>query len=630
MMTEFVCKECGAANPPDARFCGGCDVYLGWDTKPPPPSDALEKSGSAGGADAPPLKDDNPAQAPKVDLPQSEADLPPDTGADLEMRIRNNSTIVDAYGIESAWAPKWLTITHPEIRLMPGESDSVTAHLAIAAPAVVEAQTLTPRLRIYSQRDTSKFVEVTVKLTVPRYGPPLTIRARPPVVRLVNNTSGRVEVTLDNAGSNYPRRAALAASDSEGVVQFRISPPTAVVPPGGHATANVDFNVPAVRDGENRVRQLTISAREEENTAEAAVTVNQERIAAAPLRLRLEPSVLRIRDGDTAEVTVVVDNRGQTPNREVRLQGYDPERTLRFSFAGGAVRVAAGQTTATKVRIVAPPPPPGKEVSRTFSIVASYGADEAQASGTFVQTTSDIPIKAALIRLTPETLKRRDSSYGRFLMSIENRDTQQWLQVLVSGSDPERAVRFKFSPPQFDIPPRGLAFGWVRVRAPRADRRKEESRDIAITATDGNESISARGAFVQSSGDWVPYVRFLLTLIGAVLVVVGAFHEPWTVAQPDYYLGDLPRITGADNPVQATQPAWRLAVIVLAASMLIGAFGKGGKQTMSAAAAIVAGMIGYFIYLNTTPYVPGGPMYGAVVVVVGAIVGFFGGLLAKL
>ena len=418
-MTEFVCKECGAANPPDARFCGGCDVYLGWDTKPPPPSDALEKSGSAGGADAPPLKDDNPAQAPKVDLPQSEADLPPDTGADLEMRIRNNSTIVDAYGIESAWAPKWLTITHPEIRLMPGESDSVTAHLAIAAGAVVEAQTLTPRLRIYSQRDTSKFVEVTVKLTVPRYGPPLTIRARPPVVRLVNNTSGRVEVTLDNAGSNYPRRAALAASDSEGVVQFRISPPTAVVPPGGHATANVDFNVPAVRDGENRVRQLTISAREEENTAEAAVTVNQERIAAAPLRLRLEPSVLRIRDGDTAEVTVVVDNRGQTPNREVRLQGYDPERTLRFSFAGGAVRVAAGQTTATKVRIVAPPPPPGKEVSRTFSIVASYGADEAQASGTFVQTTSDIPIKAALIRLTPETLKRRDSSYGRFLMSID-------------------------------------------------------------------------------------------------------------------------------------------------------------------------------------------------------------------
>ena len=34
-MAEFVCKECGAANPPDARFCGGCDAYLGWDTNPP-------------------------------------------------------------------------------------------------------------------------------------------------------------------------------------------------------------------------------------------------------------------------------------------------------------------------------------------------------------------------------------------------------------------------------------------------------------------------------------------------------------------------------------------------------------------------------------------------------------------
>jgi hypothetical protein len=628
-MAEFTCKECGAANPPDAKFCGGCDTYLGWDTNPPPPETAVADTGSAREKTASPATtDDSPAQAPRVDLPQPEADLPPDTGADLEMRIRNNSTIVDAYRIEPSWAPKWLTVTHPEIRLMPNESSNVTAHLAIAADTVVEAQTLTPRLRIYSLRDNSKSVEVTVKLTVPRYGPPLTIRARPPVVRLVDNTNGRVEVVLDNAASNYPRRAALSASDTEGVVQFRISPPTVVVPPGAQIRVNVDFTAPAIRDGENRVRQLTICAREDENTAETGVTVNQERLAAAPLRLRLEPSTLRVRDGDAAELTVVVDNRGQTPNRTVRLQGHDPERAVRFSFANSTIKVAAGQTTATKVRVSAPPPPAGREVSRTFSVVASYGADEAQASGTFVQTTSDIPIKIALIRLTPETLKRRDSAHGRFLMSIENRDTQQWLPVAVSGSDPERAVRFKFSPPQFSIPPSGLVFGWVHVRAPRASRRKEESRAITVTATDGNESISAQGTFAQSSSDLIPYIRFLITLIGAVLVVIGAIR-PWTVAAPDFYLNDLPNIASATNPVEKTQPAVRLAVIVLAASMLLGAFGKGGKQTMTAASAIAVAMLGYFVYLSTQVEI-GGPMYGAVLVVAGAVGGFLGALLAKL
>jgi hypothetical protein len=625
-MAEYVCKQCGAANPADAKFCGGCDTYLGWDTNPPPPPEEVEGKGPSD--TGPDTKDDNRAQAPRVDVPQPEADLPSDTGADLEMRVRNNSTIVDAYAIERARAPKWLTITHSEIRLMPGESNGVTAHLAIAAGAVVEAQTLEVRLRIFSMRDTSKFVEVTVKLTVPRYGPPLTIRARPAVVRLADTTTGRVEVTLDNAASNYPRRAALTASDSEGVVQFRFSPPTAVVPPGAHATVNVDFSVPAVRDGENRVRQLTICATEDDNSAEASVTVNQERSTASPLRLRLEPSVVRIRDGEAAELTVVVDNRGQTPNRTVRLQGQDPERAVRFSFADSTIKVAGRQTTATKVRITAPPPPPGKEVSRTFSVVASYGADEVQATGTFVQATSDIPIKTAVMRLTPETLKRRDNSYGRYLLSIENRDPLQWLRVLVSGSDPERAVNFKLLPTEFNIPPRGLAFGWVRVRAPRPGRHQEVSREITITATDGNESIGARGALVQSSGDWVPYIRFLLTLIGAVLVIVGAF-EPWTVEQPDFYVPDLPNIARATGIVEKTQPAARLVMMVLAASMLIGAFGKGGKQTMSAAGAIVVAIVGYFIFLSSQ-VVTGGPMYGAVLIVAGALVGFFGGLMAKL
>jgi hypothetical protein len=267
-------------------------------------------------------------------------------------------------------------------------------------------------------------------------------------------------------------------------------------------------------------------------------------------------------------------------------------------------------------------------VSRPFSLVGAYGADEVQASGTFVQSTSDLPIKRAALRLAPETLKRRNSSRGRYRVALENKDETQWLRAALSGSDPERAVRFRFVPARFDIPPRGLAWGWVGVSAPRPERGKEVSRDIEITATDGRESIQTSGAFVQSIGDWVPYVRFLLTIAGGLVAIIGAF-KPWTVAQPDFYIGELPRIAAATDIVEKTQPSVRAAMVVLAIAMMIGVVGKGGKQTMSSAVLIVTGIVGYLVFLSSQ-VITGGPMYGAVMVIGGAILGFLGGVLAKL
>jgi hypothetical protein len=625
-MDEFVCKDCGAANPADARFCGGCDTYLGWDTALVTPSTrAGDRTGASDGAADTAA---NPAQPPRADLPQPDVVLEPGPGATLQIQVKNPSTIVDAYSVEAPWAPGWLRITHPEIRLMPNESESVTATLSIVSGTFVEARTYPARLRISSRRDTEKFVEVPVKLTVPRYGPPVTIRARPSVVPLVDTTTGRVEVILDNTASNYPRRIVLAASDNEGLVQCRFSPQTAVVPPGARASIAADFTVPSVGSGENRVRQLTISATEDDNTADAMVTLNQERTSADPLRLRLEPSVLRVRDGSEGELKLVVDNRGRTPDRTVRLQGNDPEGVVQFSFDNDAVRAARGQMTATRLRVTAPPPPPGQEVSRPFSIVGAYDADETQASGTFVQSTSDRPIKKAVLHLTPETLKRRGGLPGRYRFVIENKDESQWLHTAVSGSDPERAVQFTFSPRQFDIPPRGLAWGWVRVSAPRPERGKEVSHAIEVTATDGLESLKASGTLVQSRGDWIPYVRFLLTLLGGLLVIVGAF-EPWTIGQHDYFIGDLPRIAAATDVVEKTQPSVRLAMIVLAFAMMIGVVGKGGRQTVSSAVLVGTGVVAYLVFLlsKVTIY---GPMYGWYVVVAGACAGFIGGFLARL
>ena len=196
-------QEVWCSKSSDARFCGGCDEYLGWDSAPPqaPPTAAAAQGGSAGSAQ-PTATDDSRALAPHVDLAVSKAVLEPETGAEIEMWVRNSSTIVDAYRIDAVRAPKWLTITQPEIRLMPGENQSMKATFGIVPDAFVPAQTIKVPLRICSLRDTSKFADAEVMLTVPPYGPPVTIRTRPAVVqRLVDETEGRIEVVLDNSAS---------------------------------------------------------------------------------------------------------------------------------------------------------------------------------------------------------------------------------------------------------------------------------------------------------------------------------------------------------------------------------------------------------------------------------------------
>jgi hypothetical protein len=610
-----------------ARFCGNCDTSLGAEMHPVPAAlprvrDGLSPSGPI------PVVNDTRAVPPRVDLEQSKAVLQPGINVTLQMRIRNASTIVDAYGVMAESAPGWLTVDCLELRLMPGENDYLSVELGILAGRFVEAQTLTVRLRVYSLRDKTGYTDVPLELTVPRYGRPVAIHTHPALVRLTDTTAVRVQVVLDNAASNYARRLALTGYDSEGVVRCLFNPATAVVPPGGKTAVDLEIAVPRVRDGENRSRQLSISGVDDEGaTTSAIITVNQARSAAPPVRLSLEPSVLRVRDGGGATVGVVVDNRGRTPNRTVRLKAEDPEGRVQFSFDHTTLEVARNAIASTTVYLTVEQVPSGAEVSREFSVIAGYDTDEVRASGTLVQSASDLPLKSAALRLVPESLYQRHGSKGRFRIAIENKDESQWLNLALSGSDGDHVVDFDFSRTRFDIPPRGLAWGWIDVSAPQPKRGREASHDIEITATEGDESVSTVGTFIHSNPDWVRYVRYVLTALGAVVSLVGAFL-PWTVAQQDYLPVDLGLISSADF-VAKTQPSARLAVIVLVVVMIVGMFGKSGKLTITAGAAIAVSLFGYLIVLSTK-VVTDGPMYGAILVVVGAIVGLIGGLLARL
>jgi hypothetical protein len=96
--------------------------------------------------------------------------------------------------------------------------------------------------------------------------------------------------------------------------------------------------------------------------------------------------------------------------------------------------------------------------------------------------------------------------------------------------------------------------------------------------------------------------------------------------------------TAGPDIVEKTQPAARLAIILLAIMMAAGLFAKGGKLTMSSALMIGAAVIGYFVFLisnkdvQNTVTAAGGtvtPMYGMYLVIAGAVIGFAGGVLAR-
>ncbi|TFV58163.1 hypothetical protein E4P42_12355 [Mycobacterium sp. PS03-16] len=615
-MADLKCAVCGTLNGPKARFCKSCDEPL------PKLADVTPISEP----DKP--DDENRAQPPQIELATTEVTLSPDTAGSVDVRIRNNSTIVDAYRVDPVQPPQWLEVQQPEIRLMPNENKSVTVTFAMRPNSFVEAQTVKLPLRLCSLRDTTKFAETQVALVVPPSGPKVTITARPSVVGLEDDTSGKFQITLDNHASNHTRRVALSGSDPEDAVRFHFDSPTVEIRAGKSVTQEVRFDVPALDEGEKRSRQLTVTATEGGESDSAVVTVDHEQSATLPLKLRLEPSKLRVEDCPVADLTLLVDNRDGKKDRTLRLEGRDAENAMRFTFPAPELEVKAGKVATVRFSVQAKQPPAGEQSSRDFTVVAAEGARESETSGTFLQITSDPPIRTVDLRLDPETLRRRDRTNGAYRVTIDNTDQSQWLQASLFAWDQERMMRFSFAPERFDIPPGGSAGAWLSVSAAKPPRGKEVNRAFQVELSDGTDSVTRSGAFIQTGSNWIPILRAVLTLLGGIVVGIGTL-TPWMIRLPDYYMTELPKVASATDPIQQTQPAVRVMILFLAAMMMIGVAGRGGKATVSAAVLIVTTLIGYFVYVSTVE-ATGGPMYGAYLVGIGAVIGFAGGMLGRL
>ncbi len=640
-MPEQVCQNCGASNPETASFCHACDSFLGWhddvDEAPQgPPGEAAtgaSDAGTAAGTDeetAPPPPSDR-VRPPAVSTERSEVVVAPDAPGTFQMVVRNNSTIVDSYVINVADPPTWLTIAHTDTNLLPDETRTVQLTLAVRPRTLAVAQRVEVRLRVQSAVDPTRAAEVPMSVVVPPSGPPAVLVAHPTLVRLEDRSQGAFALRLDNRAANHARLYRMSASDPEGVVVLDFVPPEVDVPAGETSQVTVRFAVPEPPPGKDATRQLTVTATDEDGPVAVQVTIVQATAPEPerqPLKLRLEPSQVSAVDSTTADLDLVVDNRGRYDDVVVSLRGRDPANAVSFVFDHNGFTLPAGQAWRLGMRLAAALPPPGQSMTRPFTVVAIAGGLEAVVSGTFELTARPAAVATARVRLVPDHLVV-SSRRGTFAIELDNRLGAEPLEVALSGEDEFGRAGFTFSPAHVAVPPGQVGRTSVVVEHQKPAGGTSKSRRVRVTAAAADGAVHGEAVFTQEARSYRRLWGILAVVVGALLVALGVWG----------YTGES-EVSGVESAVrsliddaesQSTPDAVHVRLVVAAAAlgvvllaavvMLFGLIGKTGRSVRIASVLAALAVVVATVSSRVTG--------GIALVLVGAVIAFVGGIVMR-
>ncbi len=365
-------------------------------------------------------------------------------------------------------------------------------------------------------------------------------------------------------------------------------------------------------------------------------------VVTAPIRLRAEPQQLRVRDAAPGVCRVVVSNSGSNRWTQVRLSATDPEQVVRATWRSTQLQIPPGGEAMTEVRFEAPLPDPGGEVTRAITILATEGHRRAETAVVLTQSASQAAIDTVVLGLDPSVLRLHGRRRGRITAVVDNRRGTAAVALSLRGRDPEKRLRFAFSPSTLRVEPGGEASVLVRVTAPRTPSGQEVIRPLTIAVTDGHTETRAEGSVIQQAASWRGLARILLVILGGLLIFLGAtltfvadtgssafqltaaeIAGKLASAHPELGIPDQLNAGGVENVVSVG-----LILIILAGLMLFGLTGRSGRLTRVAAmtglVVVVATLVG-----STALATGSGPGPGAVVAGLGCVMGYVGGLLAR-
>jgi hypothetical protein len=470
---------------------------------------------------------------------------------------------------------------------------------------------------------------------VPILDAPVRLLAQPSLLRVRDRDTAEGSLVVDNSSSNRPVRLRFSGSDPELAVRFQFEPAVFEVGPATSGSMQVAVTASRPEPGREISRILTLTAFDGARRVDALITFQQSTSASpmSTLGVRIEPSIVRVNDVDSVSVQVDLDNRRGQSGIRIFLDGSDPEGAIRFTFSPPVVDLGSGKVAAVFLRLDSWRPPPGQERTRQFTITASDGSTTVDASGSLVQAASRSAMELLAVQLDPSVLRLSSRRHGRLRAMVDNRNGAQPLRVAMRGDDPENIVHFAFAPATLDIPAGQVTATTVTVSAARAPSGQQVSRPFTIVATDGRSEAQAQGSLIQSGADRRPLARVLLTILGALAMIIGVFR-PWRAVS---------RQTGVDLNASSFMQVFNvnlnlagfeqlisvgLAILALAALMIFGLTGRSGRLSRLAALLAALLVIGTFIAFALAGR-DIGPAQGAILVFAGCVIGYIGGLLAR-
>ena len=740
------------------EFCASCNTYLAWDPSNGPDERTLllPVGGLPIGRPAAPGIPVDPGTGRRAGEslkftaePEAISVTPGLEPATISVHVFNLSSVVDRFTVELLRPPPFVTAAAEEVRLLPNTDQVVTLRVGLVSAPMAPAGRYPLDLRVRSSAHQGIEITKRIDLTVGVIDGPVTLTLTPSIVRLQDSADGRTELLAENVSGNRPLRLRLEGSDPERLVRFIFEPAVLTVAPGGEARARVLLRAPEPPPGQESTRSFTVTATEGSREFSSTGTLTQAstaqqvdlrlepsvikvrdaggatvRLVAAvaggprPVRLTmlgsdeeravrftftppvliippggsgvctvhleapepeagqeisrrftiaahdgrgeitatgtltqtssaqnlavwLEPNVLRVRDVGAGYLNVVLDNRsGRRPQR-LTLSGSDPERAVRFGFGPATVDIGPGEILTAQLRVDAILPPDGQEISRALTVVASsHDGRRVEATGSFVQSSSASILQ---IRLDPSVVRIQDSTDAVVTVIADNHESVIPARIQLEGSDPERAVRFDFDPPWLDIPPGGWGASRLRLRAPRPERGQEVNRQLTVTAVDERREASTTGSLIQTSSDRRPVIGRILTVLGCLMMIAGVFL-PWTnsprkingisFSLPEFAQDtrfDLKRLNIDAAQLRQVPPALisaGLIILLFAALTLFGLTGTKGRLIRTTSLLGLLFVVGFSLafVVRAESFTPG---VGAILVAVGAVCAFTGGLVGR-
>jgi hypothetical protein len=417
------------------------------------------------------------------------------------------------------------------------------------------------------------------------------VRIHPPASRieLVDTRHGRVRLAVDNT-AKFVRRVTLSASDADGRLQFDIQPRELLLKPNQRVIVELRLTTPPSEPGTVTHHTVTVVAEEGGRPVGTAAMVFDQRLSAATKRIAISRPTDTIRHGSTRRASV------------------DPNALPTIAAESlGEQSTAAGTASASSLR--------------TASMLPTSAAPPA---------TVDPHVRHP-IRLEPQSI-RVDGLKATFLVVADNSSGRETLRVGLHQGDGDPSINYEFRPDTFEVPPAQVVASTLVVTAP-CTRQSTVERTVSLRAVARNETVECSGTMVQSGSPRRWFAMHLLPVLGAAIAVLGVV-SPLTRAVNYYWFDQAdrggPKGGGLwSSEPTLSQPAMRIVLAVLAIVMVSGLLFPRGLVTRVAAVLLLVAALGYGLYtvLAALPVDVGGMSYGFYLIVLGAVLGYVGGLL---